>query len=123
MFRRSRPLPSIDLDAFVGLVICDQTECLTRLGTDAAFSEVVRAFFATDRPIVAVGHVRGALAGVRGYDDRSLIAGRRVTFANRCEDAGGDRISPSDDVERAITNAGALVKNERPGDEHVSDDA
>ena len=79
VFRQSRPLASIDLDAFVGLVICDHTECLTRLGTDAAFGEVVRAFFATDRPIVAVGHVPGALAGVRGYDDRSFIAGRRVT--------------------------------------------
>ena len=123
VFRQSRPLASIDLDAFAGLVICDHTECLTRLGTDAAFGAVVRAFFATDRPIVAVGHVPGALAGVRGCDDRSLIAGRRVTFATRCDDAGGYRISPSNDVERAITNAGALVKNERPGDEHVSVDA
>lgn len=123
VFRQSRPLASIDLDAYAGLVICDHTECLTRLGSDAAFGMVVRAFVATDRPIVAVGHVPGALAGLRGSDDRSLIAGRRVTFATRCDDAVVYRISPSNDVERAITNAGALVKNERPGDEHVSVDA
>jgi putative intracellular protease/amidase len=83
----------------------------------------VRAFVASARPIVAVGHASGALAGVRGSDDHSLIAGRRVTFATRCDDADVHRISPSNDVESAITNAGALVKNEEPGDEHVSVDA
>ena len=111
VFRRSQPLASYDVDAYAGLIICDHKESLARLGSDAAFHDFVRALIASDRPIVAVGGVAGALAHVRGRDDRSIIANRRVTFTT------------SDDIERAVVDAGAIVKNEAPGDEHVSVDA
>ncbi len=123
VFHRSLPLSSVDPDAHAALVICDHVENLARLGADADFGKIVRAFVATDRPIVAIGHIAGALAGVCGNDGRSILADRRVTFATRSEDATAHRASPTDDIERAITRAGALAINEEPGDEHVSVDA
>lgn len=123
VFRRSQPLASIDPDSFAGLIICDHSESLARLGSDATFHDVVRAFVANDRPIVAVGHIAGALAGIEGSDDRSLLADRRVTFATRTEDTIAHHDASSIDVERAVRDAGAIVKNEEPGDEHVSVDA
>ena len=123
VFRRSLTLSSVDPDAYAALVICDHIENLALLGADADFGKIVSAFIATDRPIVAIGHVAGALAGVCGSDGRSILADRRVTFATQSEDAAAQRASPSDDIERAITRAGALAINEEPGDEHVSVDA
>ncbi len=120
---RSRPLRDICATDHAALVLCDHGQRLSALANDPHFARIARDFASSPRPLVAIARAPAALVALRASDGTSYLYGRRITLATDASEWASDAPPHTASAIARVRAAGADVRLEPVGAEHVVVDA